>query len=719
MFSLFFLIVSYGTFLLLLMPATTQGIIFTAAAFVIGTILLVLKKPHKSTFQKKSSYFLISILSVIACGLAFYNRWLPSSKMQAIASICHMSIRGMLVLLTLIFSVLSIYFLYTLLQIIAKKTLEYYPKNYFERGVVFSVVVAIVTVILAQIMIDVAVLSMGYFRFFWGVLVVSVVILLLFCLLGRIIPSVTIGAGIFMLISTINVYVYNFRGRMFEPVDIFTVGTVKNVAESYSLFPIPSRILIGWAIFAAMMMFLYSLQRKPYSKPEAKKRYSLLTICAIGVVSILFYAGNLKTYHWAREGAYFNGYVLDFISKFKEISPPMPDHYSSELIDKLADQYAIDNDTETQTEPSDHPHIFVIMDEAFSDLSVAGDFSTNMEVMPFISSLKEDVITGRALVSVYGGNTANSEYEFLTGNSMAWLSPNVVPYQQYIQSPTYSMVSYLMQFYNYKCVAMHPFHASGWNRPAAYEYLGFDECHFVEDFPHENYVRQYISDQEMFEYLIETYEAQKDNPLFIFGVTMQNHGGYTYAGENYNKSIVLNDLGDEYSEVEQYLSLIHETDKAVENLITYFQSADDDVVIVFFGDHQPRIDDSFYETISGTSANTLDEQQKRYEVPFFIWANYDIEEEYLDCVSLNYLSSYVYNAADITLPSYNKFLHEMEEVIPAVNANGFFSLSAGHFLPFEEADEEELRWLELYQILQYNSTFDKKHRSESFFPTLE
>ena len=47
---------------------------------------------------------------------------------------------------------------------------------------------------------------------------------------------------------------------------------------------------------------------------------------------------------------------------------------------------------------------------------------------------------------------------------------------------------------------------------------------------------------------------------------MQNHGGYTYTGDNYTKSISLNDYGSKFPEVEQYLSLIHETDKAVEHL---------------------------------------------------------------------------------------------------------------------------------------------------------
>ena len=721
MLHLLFIIFSYGALLLLLMPATGAGIVSTAAALAIGICLIVCKKAHKNSFWKNKQYFLIpvAILVVATFGLLFYNRWLPSSKMKAIATMLHMSIEMLLLIGSAILSGLSFYFLYAVLQTIVKKIPDTNPQNDFAKNIVFCIFASVVTVILAQIMIGTKALSMGYLNFMWGVLIVSAVILFLYCLLGRIIPAVFFGAGLLMVISTINVYVYSFRGRLFEPVDVFSAGTAMNVVENYSLFPIPSGVLRGWDVFAAMLIVLYCLQHKSKSKLAAKKRYVLLTICVISSIAISFYATNLKTYHWYKEGAQFNGYILEFVSKFKEISAPKPDNYSIALIDELANQYAVDSNNSSVTELPESPHIIVIMDEAFSDLSVLGELETNTEVMPFISSLKEDTISGYALASVYGGNTANSEYEFLTGNSLAWLSPNVVPYQQYIRSSTYSMVSHLKSLYNYKCVAMHPFQSSGWSRPIAYEYLGFDACYFVEDFPQRNFVRAYVSDQEMFEFLIETFEAQKENPLFLFGVTMQNHGDYTYSGENYNQHISLENHGDEYPEVEQYLSLIYETDRAVEYLITYFQNIDEDVVIVFFGDHQPKINESFYETVGGTTADTLDKQQERYKVPFFIWANYDIEEKYIDCTSLNYLSSYVYDAAGIALTPYNQFLQEMEEMIPSINANGFYSLSAGCYLPFDEANEDELRWLELHEVLQYNSIFDTAHRSETFFPALE
>ena len=337
---------------------------------------------------------------------------------------------------------------------------------------------------------------------------------------------------------------------------------------------------------------------------------------------------------------------------------------------------------------------------------------------PFISSLKENLISGYALASVFGGNTSNSEYEFLTGNSFAWLSPNAVPYQQYIRSSTYSMVSYLKSVYNYKCLAFHPNDGTAWNRTNAYKHLGFDESYFLDAFPRKHYIRKYVSDQEMFELLIENYEAQKENPLFLFGVTMQNHSAFLYSGENYTQHISLDFDGDEFKEAEQYLSVLHETDKAVEYLISYFENVDENVVIVFFGDHQPKVEEDFYQLIRGKEEDTLDTYQLRYKVPFFIWTNYDIEEQTLDCVSLNYLSSYVYDAAGIALPPYNQFLREMEAEIPSINANGFYSPSVGGYLPVEEANEEEMRWLELYESLQYNNVFDNKCRNEKLFPVL-
>lgn len=719
MFQTLLIAVSYGALLLLLMPMARIGLLYAAAMFALGFGLMLYKKVLKVAFWKHMSYTLAGYAVFLAtlAALGFYGRWLSSYRMNVIATMLHIPLETFLLIVAFALALLSTYFIYVLLHMINRKLSGIIRPINFFGCLIIVFLMSVITVILSQVMIEVGILSMGISNFAKGVLIVSAVILLLYGLFGKLVPAVAFGSGIFMLISTINVYVFSFRERLFEPLDVFSIGTAMNVAENYSLFPLPPILVTCWVIFAAILLVLCCFHHEAKPTLTAKRRFTVLAICAVTSVVSFFCASSISTRHWSKEGAQYYGYILDFASKFKEITVPKPDNYSPDKINELAEQYTATPD-EAESEPNALPHIIVIMDEAFSDLTVAGTFSTNTEVTPFISSLKENTISGYALTSVYGGNTANSEYEFLTGNSMAQMSPNSVPYQQYIRSSSYSMVSHLKSSYNYTCVAMHPYLSSGWNRPAVYEYLGFDECYFVEDFPQRDLIRSFVSDQEMFEFLTETYEAKKDDPLFLFGVTMQNHGGYTYANEDRTQQISLTDYVDQFPDVEQYLSLIHETDKAVQHLITYFQDVDEDVVIVFFGDHQPAIDTAFYAAIGEAESNTLDEKQKRYKVPFFIWTNYDIEEEYIDLTSLNYLSSYVYDAAGLPLPPYNQFLRSMEGAIPAINANGFYSQANGCFLTFDEADETEQSWLWSYEALQYNNLFDKKHQNKTMFPTI-
>ena len=705
-------IVSFLSLLLLMMPATTTGIISTAILFILGAILLCWKKPQ---FQKKSGtgfLLAVSAICIVFFGYCFYVRWLPSSKVSSIAALLRLPVSVLVPVTAACLTLCS----YPIFFIFHQKTLELLAKaekHPLVHDLLCCFLSAIVAVILSQLMINVDILYMGIFKFLVGCLIVVVVILLLYCLLGNIRVSVTLGTGLFLILSVINVYVYQFRNRLFEPVDIFSVGTAMNVAENYSLFPIPTSIILGCIFWCSFLTFIFYACAKTKHPLFWKTRLVLLACCVISIFSIYAYTANLSTYHWRKQAAKGNGYILDFVAKIKEAYITEPDDYNLNYISELSDRYASVADS-----PEKLPHIIVIMNESFSDLSVLGEISTNQEVTPFISSLNENVISGHALASIYGGNTANSEYEFLTGNSMVWMSPNTVPYQQYVRSPAYSMVSYLKENYNYHCVAMHPYLASGWNRPSTYTNLGFDEFFFDEGFPQENIIREYISDQEMFETIIETYEAKTDEPLFLFGVSMQNHGDYAYNEDDFTPSISLVGHEGEHAEAEQYLSLIHETDKAVEYLLSYFSNADEDVVIVFFGDHQPKLDEKFYAAIRSNDSDSLNMLQDYYEVPFFIWTNYDIEEQYIDCTSLNYLSTYMYEAAGIPLPPYNQFLAEMEEIIPVINANGFYSKNSKSYLSLDAASEEEQLWLDAYEQLQYNNVFDNTNRNKNLFPIL-
>ena len=176
-----------------------------------------------------------------------------------------------------------------------------------------------------------------------------------------------------------------------------------------------------------------------------------------------------------------------------------------------------------------------------------------------------------------------------------------------------------------------------------------------------------------------------------------------------------------YNDANQYLSLVHESDKAIQELISYFQSVEEPVEIVFFGDHQPGLNSSFYPLLNnkGLSGLTTKELEDLYTVPFFIWTNYDSEETTVERTSLNYLSTMALKKAGIDLPPYHQFLADLMDEIPAINSRGYYSNSQGDYIHVEDATGEEAQWIDRYQMLQYNSMFDKKNRNTTFFPFMK
>ena len=80
-----------------------------------------------------------------------------------------------------------------------------------------------------------------------------------------------------------------------------------------------------------------------------------------------------------------------------------------------------------------------------------------------MDSLEENTVRGSLCVPVFGSMTSNTEFEFLTGDSMALLPANSIAYQFNVKPGTYSMVSTLKD-QGYYSVAMHPYPGENWNR---------------------------------------------------------------------------------------------------------------------------------------------------------------------------------------------------------------------------------------------------------------
>ncbi len=557
----------------------------------------------------------------------------------------------------------------------------------------------------------------------------SIVILGLIMLLIYVFTNSTKVSSIFTIsfscvAGIASYYTFSFRGIPLLATDLSSLRTAMNVMSEYDY----SLNYFTYAIILLSVVWIIALCKlKSYKGFSWKIRIPItIAYAAIAVfsVNLLFNTDFLDKTVPVRINTFMPqksyrkyGFVLTFTKSINFLLIEEPEKYSYDKAEAIADKYKTDSNQGYKT-----PNVIVIMDEAFSDLqSVGKHFNTNEEVTPFFNSLKEDTVRGFAYVSVFGGQTANSEYEFLTGCSKAFLPATSTPYQLFIKDKIPSLTTYLKKQEYQGNIAMHPFRASGYNRETIYPLIGFDRFITMEDFSDAKYVRKFISDETDFKRIINEYENAKkksDKPFYLFNVTMQNHSGYDEDFDNLPDTIKITDKNFKDAQAERYLNLIHLSDKALESLISYFENVDDDTVIVFFGDHEPGVHEAFYTKLFGKKSSKLKNEQlmEKYKVPFIIWANYDIEERSNINTSLNYLSAIMKDSVGMKKTGFDNFRLDSFQSIPILTVNGYYD-KKGQFYSLSDNKKSESYpdILSDYDILQYNYMFDKKHRIDNFF----
>ena len=530
------------------------------------------------------------------------------------------------------------------------------------------------------------------------------------------------ACGIAWGIGMANHYLISFRGRTLFPGDFLTLRTAANVAGNYDYRP-DSMQWLTIGIFAAVLVLLSFLPREE-KRPFDWRGFAPAAAGTAVFLAAFFGTGwveglGIEPSMWTTRG---NGLVLNFTVCLKYMKVEKPDSYSQETLAALAGESPSDAaDAAASADGGTRPvNVIVIMNESLSDLSVLPGVETNMDAMPFLRSLTENTVKGYAYSSVFGGTTANSEYEFLTGNTTAFLPAGTVPYQMYVSPGDPSLVGQ-MEALGYTTIAAHPYRSSGWNRPTVYADYGFDEVYFESDFQDRAYMRGdertgYVTDRCDYENLIRWYEEKEEGqPLFLFNVTMQNHSAYQMAWTNLPKEVWLTgELENRFQTVNQYLSLVYQSDQAFEDLIDYFSQVEEPTMILLFGDHQPQVATNFYTDVLGTSPDTASAQKKQM-VPFVLWANYDIPEAQGVELSLNYLSALLMDTANLPMTGYQKFLSQLWETAPVINTVGIRD-AQGNWYGENAALPEELDGaIEDYKVLLYNNVFDKKDRVENFF----
>ena len=514
-----------------------------------------------------------------------------------------------------------------------------------------------------------------------------------------------------------NYYVSLFRGTPILPWDFTALGTAAAVADSYR-FSLNLQMVVCLLLLAGMIFLLRKQLLRGRFRPSQKRlRLRAGYLCAIAACAYpVLHPAALETFGiqtdvWDQSGSYSqDGALAVFLRNTQFMSVEEPQDPSAENIERIA---AGVTEKEPAVSTDTRPNIVAIMNESWADFEDFGNLSLSESVTDYIDSL-DNLIFGHTYTSVFGAGTSASEFEFLTGNSMAFLPSGSIPYQQYILEPSASLAS-LLRENGYRTLAFHPGERTSWQRNQAYPLLGFDEFKFVEDMDVPvTEEHGYVSDQSSFNQII--YEFEHKDPeerLFLFNVTIQNHGSYTV--EDYPAEVQLTDEPGKYPMAEQYLTLANKTDEAFRLLVDYFSQQEEPTIILMFGDHQPSVEQEFLDKAYGVTQDqmTMEQYMGKYKTPFLIWANYDLPDDEIPTTSLNFLGQYLLSYAGIENSLYENYLQNFQEVLPAMTFVGYIDQNGKAYSHLEQNEYTTL--IEDYRTLAYDNLFGGQSRHAQYY----
>ncbi len=513
----------------------------------------------------------------------------------------------------------------------------------------------------------------------FNILIYEALFLLLFFLTGKVRIALPIETLLFAVFSLANYYVMEFRTNPIVPWDIYSIKTATSVAGNYS-YALPAGIILRLFGFLALTVIGALI---PLRFPKKTFRYRILPALLCFGILFCFYEKlgdeSFRAKHHIYDKQFTplsmykkEGLALNFLMNLHFVFVDVPSGYDKAEVEALLTEANLREQEEISSYTGNYPNIVVIMNEAFSDLTVLGDMPVNEDPIPFVHAMlsgADNTVSGLLNVSVVGGNTANTEYEFLTGNTMAFLPNGSIPYQQYVKGEVSGLCAHLDQL-GYATVAMHPYRPGGWMRNSVYPAMGFQEMYFEQDFKDTHILRKYVDDESDLANVLRVLKnKEQGQPMFIFNVTMQNHSSYSDTYEDLPLTIKMD--GDNSISLSTYLTLLKKSDEALEGFLSEIASMEEETIVVFFGDHQPAA--SVVSPIfkhNGISSKELsdEEENRRYQVPFLIWANYDIEEKQGEETSANYLAAHVLKTAGLPLADYQLLMQNIEEEIPVLTA---------------------------------------------------
>ena len=435
-----------------------------------------------------------------------------------------------------------------------------------------------------------------------------------------------------LICGIVNCALLTFRVTPLAAID-FQIVKLSLIAVYLSPF---QRILLyaGVAVFVAGVITLWILGPKISGKVHYGRNVATIAGIFICIFLTLNIARSMKaigTDFGNLAGAYDDyGFVYCFSSSVLDTGIDKPEDYSEEEIHKIVSDLG-----ETSFDSTIKPDIILIQLESFIDPKTIKGLTFSDDPAPTHTYLRKNFSHGNLHVPSFGGGTANTEFEVLTGIDLTLFGPGEYPYKTILLSETCESIAYNLKELGYSTHAIHNHTGNFYDRDKVYPNLGFDSFQSLEYmYGYETTSYGWCKDKILTEEILTALDytdaengVAGDTPRFVWTVSVQGHGKYpTTADTSY--PMVIDVEGADYSKkemyaLEYYINQVWEMDMFLGSLISALEDRDRPTLVVAYGDHLPAIGLYEDDVVSGNA----------YLTEYVTWNNFGLENNELELSS--------------------------------------------------------------------------------------
>lgn len=432
-------------------------------------------------------------------------------------------------------------------------------------------------------------------------------------------------------------------------------------------------------------------------------------------------------------------------SLYRQVTRDLGADYSQEYMDEVAAQAEDYTAGQTAAEQKQQPNILFILSESFFDVTTLDGVSYGADPVADFHALQKEGVSGTFYTRSLGYGTCNIELEIMTGINTALLSgEDLYSLDPDVFSRLPSVPS-LLRDNGYYTAMFHLFNDSIYHRTAFFENLGFDDLYFSDSFAQfyepaaqaadywtymaSRIAGRYYSDDLMTDLFISLYETRKqqsDEPVFLYGISMENHSTYTdgkYPPEQLTvdpQSALTGEAAESLLALSQGVS---NASAALGRLADYFRTVDEPTVIVFYGDHRPGLGlsggGSVYTALgmvpTDTAQWTLEDYAALYSTDYLIWSN---DPDYLPGQpgstadeSSNYLGVRLLDLAGVDKPLYWQLLSQLS-LERSADTMAYHRSAAGELTAFAPQEGPGGLGLSLLTDLLNDAIYGKRYVTE-------